>query len=195
MAKAQRKTKKPVQVVGLGPTPERMARDDWQKIDTPESEGRANRNVASPTVFRRLERSTRLARLGWITGDEKSAIDDYEALVDLCGYGHRRSCLDRTPPANDHDGAPARVTSARARLAFLRNTIPPVAMMVLDALLFEAPEFGPETVEDVAKRLFPGAGEKRRMVDMRAQIEVGARALHGEWFRRRNGLALAGNMG
>lgn len=172
MGKTKRKAKRTPSIgTAIGPTPERMAGDEWERGTL---DGRKVDPGSAP--FYRVSPIVRMYRapMRWIDADQLAALDAYERMMDSAGYGRARSCLDTTP----RGGEPGTwAIDCRARLAKVRNdcadTLGQDALMALDAVLFPDASFGPQNITQIAVRLYGGreaqARERlRRMVEATA---------------------------
>lgn len=147
-----------------GPTPERKRADEWD--DGSDKKGHRINAKTTPHVMR--SRIARMQRDGWVNAEEAAALAAYEQLVEVAGYGSGRSCLDMTPGGGEAGNA--RV-DARRRLASVRYRCDAVGLMVLHAILWPDPSFGPQTVTQVAVRLYPGR-ESEAMKQVRRAVEA-----------------------
>jgi hypothetical protein len=136
-------------VLGIGPTPERMSADEWDVQAT--EKGQIVRAKEAPHLMR--SRIARMQRDKWVDRDQAAALAAYELLVEKAGYGNGRSCLDNTPGGGE--AGTSRI-DARRQLASVRYRCDNVQLMVLHSILWPDPMFGPQTVTQVAVRLFPG---------------------------------------
>lgn len=174
MAGARKKrTKAKVIQFGNAPTPERLRADEW---DTGAVEkGQIVRAKDAPHIMR--SRIARMQRDGWVNSEEAAALAAYEMMVEKAGYGGGRSCLDMTPGGGE---AGTQRMDARRRLAEVRGEFTMSdqigALLTLDALLWPDPSHGPQTVTQVAVRLFPGR-ETNALKQVRRLVEIAATLL------------------
>jgi hypothetical protein len=151
-------------VSGSGPTPERMRADEWD--DGSDAKGHRINAKTTPHLMR--SRIARMQRDKWVDRDQAAALAAYEILVEKAGYGNGRSCLDNTPGGGE--AGTSRI-DARNRLAEVRRGCDINALMVLHSILWPDPMFGPQTVTQVAVRLFPGR-EAAALKQVRCFVEA-----------------------
>lgn len=162
MTRNKRKARDRAEVLGDGPTPERLARDEWQTIAAPklQDEDWRDRTGKARRVACRI---TRMRRDGWISDDGHRALLAYQALIERAGYDHGRSCIDFSPRGSGM-GLPPAVTMARDKLAAiefgLSMEIGQAGVRLVTAVLGP---YGMETIGDVAERIRPGGSRDGRI--------------------------------
>ena len=174
MARPKRKTQARQQPSD-GPTPQRLLRVVAVEIDAPRMANEAWTGPAAKTMLI-LSPVKRWYQTGWIDDAGFVALHNYETLVDACGYGRSRSCLDWSPKGEG--GVPPSVIMSRDRRASLsfaaRFYCEAGAWSYVEAVL---QPYGAECEDDVAERMLPRMGRDRRRDQRRAWVSDVAAAL------------------
>ncbi len=76
---------------GIEPTPEQIARGDWETTEAPRIEGHDHGNVR---VKRRRSPILRWINDGWVSPEQAKALAEYDQLLARANYGRVKSCLN-----------------------------------------------------------------------------------------------------
>ena len=175
MTKAKRQA---AQAPADGPTPERMAKADWQTIDAPRLSDEDWRNRGAK-VRKVACRVSRMRADGWISDEGARALLNYQAMIETAGYDRGRSSLDFSPRGNGQ-GMPPHVVMTRDRLAAIRFAL--AFEIGHEGVAFVGAVLGPfgcETVEDVTDRMRSGYSRANRRAWARDVFSLAADELVG----------------
>ena len=167
MGRAKRQAKPKQPVAANDPTPERMARDDFEVVQAVRMPGeQLGANGVATTARRQASRVLRMQKEGWITRNEAAALVRYEGMIEAAGYGGGRSCLDNSPSSGGGlEGAIDKLAGARLALGKVHNAVEgPDGRGVVPLLFVKAvlAPYGSETITDVMDRQLRGPRADRR---------------------------------